>query len=136
MGKRKRGSRRLGCVAILLVVISSVVALGLVIQWAFSATSAVGDAANAFMVALRENDPDAAFALMSESLQDEIGNAENIYAALNGRTPQDWQFNSFSVRNNVGTVTGSVTFTDGSERVVRIRLDTYEGQWWVSGFSF
>jgi hypothetical protein len=135
--KRKRGNLgRRGCLVLLIGVVLSVGAFGWLIQWAFNATQQVGDRANAFMVALRDDNAEAAFALLSDSFQRDVETAENLYAALEGRTPQDWQFNSFSVRNNVGYVTGSVTFTDGSERVVRIRLDTYEGDWWVSGFSF
>lgn len=135
MGKSK-GSRRRGCLVILIFVILSIAGIGLIVRWAGSALQEVGEVANEFMLALRDNQEDAAFALLSESFQQEVDTAENLYAALNGRTLQDWRFSSFSIRNNVGYITGDVTFTDGSQRVVRIILDNYEGRWWVSGFSF
>lgn len=62
---------------------------------------AVGDRANAFMIALRDNNLNDAYAMLTPELQ--VAQSKvNFREAFTGNTINDWKFNNFSVKNDMG----------------------------------
>jgi hypothetical protein len=87
----------------------------------------VGDVANAFMVAMRDKDHDAAYELGTSEFQQQVEHPENLTILLDD--PRDWRFNSFSVKNGYGTVRGNVQFDDGSSSYITFTLQQEQGSW-------
>lgn len=132
--KRREKTTRPGCVVIglivLAVVITPLICVGVfvpLISWAVNSLQGMGDTANEFMLALRDAQYEDAFALMSDSYQQEVGHPENLVGRLGG-SPQDWQFNSFDSTNNFGTINGTVQ-VDGVSRGIILNL-IYDGSAW------
>lgn len=126
MKRRKWSDPRRGCAAasIVVFVLGVLLLFGVIfvplIGWSFNSLQGMGDTANEFMLALRDGDYNAAFALMSDSFQQEVGHSENLVARLGGR-PQDWSFNSFNSTNNFGTISGTAQL-EGNSRGIVINL--------------
>lgn len=93
-----------------------------------------GDSANAFMVALRDKDYEAAYELGTADFQNQVQHPENLIVLL--QHPRDWQFNSFSIKNAAGRVSGSVQLDDGSSRAISIFLQQERDGWKISGINF
>ncbi len=131
--KRRAGIKRPGCtigLIVLLVVIIPLVCIGAfvpLISWASNSLQDMGDTANEFMLAVRDNQYQIAFEFLTDSTQQQIGHSENLIAQLDGR-PEDWWFNSFDINNNIGRVTGTVQ-VNGSQRNILIIL-YYVGEVW------
>ncbi|PJF39023.1 MAG: hypothetical protein CUN54_09595, partial [Phototrophicales bacterium] len=69
--------------------------------------------------------------------QDELGSAKRFSTEMRefNIEPVEWSFNSRSRENNTATLSGSVTFADGSKRDLTIILINDDG-WQISGFRF
>ncbi|MCU0512173.1 MAG: hypothetical protein MUE40_06335 [Anaerolineae bacterium] len=94
----------------------------------------MSDAASRFLEYRRDDNPAAAFDLLSEALQSELGGPENVYVRLPVR-PLDWQFNSFQVSNGVwGQVRGTIEWADGQTESITLHLVKQGGAWRISGF--
>lgn len=131
--KRREGNKRSGCVIgmiVLCVIILPLACIGVfvpLILWASNSLQEMGDTANGFMLAVRDSQYQEAFALLTDSMQQQVGHSENLMAQLDGR-PEDWWFNSFNVNNNRGRVTGTVQ-VNGAQRSITIVL-FYTGTAW------
>lgn len=131
--KRRAGTKRSGCtigIIVLLVIIIPLACIGAfipLISWASNSLQDMGDTANDFMLAVRDNQSQAAFALLTDSTQQQIGHSENLLARLDGR-PEDWSFNSFDINNNIGRVSGTVQ-VNGTQRNITMIL-YYVGETW------
>src|SRR5882724_7030333 len=62
---------------------------------------AVGDSANAFMIALRDNRLNDAYGMLTSELQGQQSKV-NFREAFTGNSIKDWKFVNFSVKNDVG----------------------------------
>jgi len=108
----------------------------LVVAMAALSACGVGDAnktANDFMTALKGGDYEAAYGMLSPTLQQEIGDAEGLQAAVPG-TMSEWSFTSFNVENNTATVQGTGQGPDGLYEV-GVVLENADGKWWVTGYE-
>lgn len=138
MTKEKRSGfrwMRAGC-GFAAVVVLGTLALILFLAWAFtSLLSPIGDRANAFMMALKARDYDAAYALLSDEAQSDMTAGEFAARMSDYATPPtDWRFTNFSIRGAVGYVKGRVNI-DGQEYNSTIDFVYDEAGWAISGFD-
>ena len=108
----------------------------LVIAMAALSACGAGDAnkaADDFMTALKGGDYEAAFDLLSPGLQQEIGNAEGLQAAIPGAM-SEWSFTSFNIENNTATIQGTGQGPDGLYNV-GVVLGNANGEWKVTGYE-
>lgn len=99
-----------------------------------STLAGVGDQANAFMEALRERDTERAFAMVAPDTQDQW--QSDHYLLEYYQRPMDWYFSSFSVRNEVGRVSGSVTLEDGTTMGIIVRLINSPDGWLITDLVY
>jgi hypothetical protein len=131
--KRRAGNKRTGYAIALIVFLVIIIPLACIgafvplISWASNSLQDMGDTANEFMLAVRDNQPQAAFDLMTSRYQTQVGHSESLLAHLDGR-PEDWSFNSFDINNNSGRISGTVQ-VNGAERNILIML-FYTGDAW------
>jgi hypothetical protein len=107
---------------------------------AWVATSGVADAGNAFMTALQNNDMDAAYAMFTPALQEEVGTEQlsEMFTAnvFEGDALESWSFTSRNVNNNVGDVSGTATVGDRTFIVALEFIKSSEGVWLLNAFQF
>ena len=102
-------------------------------NWFIGEMGAIGEPANLFMHALEDRDTETAFALLSSGTQSEWGSPAYMLEFI--PQPEDWQFSSFSIRNGLGTISGTVQFEDGSSDTLQIRMINQDG-WKITGINF
>ena len=95
---------------------------------------AVGDKANAFMIALRDNKLNDAYAMLTPELQDQQSKV-NFRESFTGNSIKDWKFSNFSIKNDIGYVAGTATDNDGNH-FVAFQMVSRQGQWIISGYNF
>jgi hypothetical protein len=88
-----------------------------------------------FMGGLRDRQFDRAYALATPALQREIGNAASMAQSIGAYQPAEWSWSQRSVRNGVGRLEGSVTYSGGRSGHVRLQLQQVDGQWRVEVYS-
>lgn len=140
-GRGRRSPLRALLLFFLLPVCAMLICVGscfAIVGFVFSATRPVGDAANSFLVALRDADYEALYTLASPELQGimESPAGARSWANTLGSRPTDWNLNHFSVRNNGGSVQGTAQLADGRQVSVHIILGLYDGRWRVISLSF
>jgi hypothetical protein len=96
-------------------------------------TQVIGDRANAFMVALRENRLNDAYAMLTPELQ-EKQSIVNFREAFTGNSIKDWKFSNFSITNNLGYVAGMATDDEGNH-FVAFQLVNQQGKWAIIGYN-
>lgn len=119
----------LGCGGVLLaIVILGGIAGGI----AFYATSGVATVGHDFMQALSSGEHATAYGSLNPSLRDHFVSPETLAAqvAQGGVVPQEWSFTSRNVENSLGELAGSVTYDDGHEGRVALKLE-YVGEQWL-----
>ena len=94
----------------------------------------VGDVANAFMIALRDNKLNDAYVMLTPELQ-QMQSKANFREAFMNNTLKDWKFINFSVKNDVGYVAGTATDND-SNHFVAFQLINRQEKWFISGYNF
>lgn len=98
-------------------------------------TQPVASAGDDFMSALKTGDFAHAYALCSPDLQKELGSASALGTMAQGYQPARWNWTSRSVRNGVGRLDGSFTYTGGKSGTVHITLTSINNSWRITGFS-
>lgn len=93
----------------------------------------VGDRANTFMLAVRDEKLDDAYALFTPELQ-ELQSRSNFKEDFTGNSISDWKFNNFSVQDDVGYVAGTAADDEGSH-FVAFQLEYRSGAWGISGYN-
>ena len=95
-----------------------------------------------FMTALKEGNFDAAYALLTQELQAEVGEVGNLQKMIddNSARPKEWAFSSWNMstdpdQNSTATVEGSVTYQDGREGVVKLVLLKVGDSWQLLSFD-
>ncbi len=132
-------SKRLGIIGLVLVVVIGLCALGMVVGGVklfgglIDGTRSVGDSANAFMVALRDNKLDDAYAMLTLELQQQESKA-NFREDFTGNSIKDWKFTHFSINNDVGYVEGTASDKDGNHYAA-FQLLNSKGIWTISGYN-
>ncbi|HKZ54270.1 MAG TPA: hypothetical protein VJ123_02235 [Anaerolineales bacterium] len=111
------------------------VALLVVAMASLSACSAgdlskVGDE---FMTALKNGDYAAAYALCGPDLQQEVGSAEGLQAAIPVAL-SEWSFSSISQSNDSGTLQGTAQGPDGAYDLTLV-LQKVGDVWKIAGYN-
>lgn len=102
------------------------------LSWALGPMIASGDD---FMRALQARDHARAYSLAAPTLQRELGDAER----MRGASPPpfaEWSWSQRSIRNDVGRLSGSVSYEGGRNGHVALQLSQVDGQWRVTGYRF
>jgi len=108
----------------------------LVIVMAALSACGVGDAnktADDFMTALQGGNYEAAYGLLTPALQQELGDAEGLQAAIPG-TMSEWSFTDFSIENNTAAIQGTGQGPDGTY-LLGVVLENADGEWRVAGYE-
>lgn len=108
-------------VAILLLVLSSL-------------TQPVVTAGDAFMADLKNGDYSLVYALCTPELQQELGDVPGVTALVQGYQPAQWNWINRSVRNGVGFLDGSLTYTSSKKGKVHLVLHQVSNEWRISNF--
>jgi hypothetical protein len=89
-----------------------------------------------FMTALKSNSDARAYALCAPDLQQELGSTADLSSLVQGYRPSEWNWDSRSIRNGVGRLSGSYTSVDGKRGTVQLTLDEVGNDWRIVSFSF
>ncbi len=131
--------KRLGIIGLLIVVACGVCGVIGVLggiklfSGMLDSTREVGDSANAFMEALRNNKLDDAYAMFTPDLQEQESRS-NFGESFTGNTLKDWSFNNFSIRDDLGYVAGRAADADG-DHFVAFQLVYQNGGWAIDGYN-
>ena len=136
--------RILTCLAIAIVacivlgVIAMVVA-GPAITGLFNSTVALTETSTKFMTALKTEDYATAFGLISSDQQATFGGSadgmKDIIEKNGWSKPASWNFTSFNINNDQGTVGGDIAWSDGTKKALQLVLAKVGDGWKVSGIS-
>ncbi len=122
---------------IVLIVLGGVALFGgglwWILAWALGPLVASGDD---FMTAVRARDFDRAYALSTPALQRELGDAGRMRASASPAPFSEWSWSQRSIRNDIGRLSGSVTYEGGRSGGVALQLHQVDGQWRVAAFRF
>jgi hypothetical protein len=130
------GVLALACVVCVVV---AFVATGGAILAIFNAAQPIVTTSNDFMTALRDGNYNAAYGLLSPSLQNEIGGSADAlrqFIESNNVKPLSWNFTSFNISGGNGEVSGGVTFTGNRQGTGSLVLSQTGSQWKVAGINF
>lgn len=97
-------------------------------------TQPVVTAGDAFMTALKTGNYTQAYALCTPELQKELGNVSGMTTMLESDQPSQWSWTSRSIRNGVGLLDGSITYTDGKAGTVHLVLNQVGSDWKIVSF--
>lgn len=130
--RRRFGSRR-----IILIVLAGLAVLGVALFFILKgALGPVIDAGDAFMGALRDNNDSQAYASAAPDLQQRLGSVGGLTVTIDTYRPSQWSWSTRSVRNDIGDLSGSVTYQGGNRGTAELRLSKIDGTWRVTGFRF
>lgn len=130
-----------GCVIAVILAAIGIIALcalaaqgaGQLIGAVVNTTQAMGDTANTFMVAARDGKLDEAYDLLATEERESLS-LGNFRETFSGDTITDWQFTSFQITNNIGTISGQAT-VNGRSVGVSFNLINRDNQWWITGYN-
>lgn len=97
--------------------------------------SAVNDAGDAFMTALRDGDVVTSWNMLTTEVQTEIGDIASWQDFVIPRNFSEWKFSNTQVENDVAQLDGEATLGAESYSVVLVfqKVDDY---WLLSGINF
>ena len=101
-------------------------------------TGPVADTGDRFMTALQNQRYADALALCTPSLQTDVEGKGGL-ATMAERykiRPSAWSYSSRSVKNNLGELSGTATYADGTAHARRLTFAKSGGDWKVNGFNF
>ena len=119
---------------ILIALLGVLIVGGGIVALALNLTRPVVTASDGFMTALKDGDFEAAYAMGTPALQQELGSGQRIGELFAVARPVSWSWSSRSIRNGTGRVSGSVTYSTGSNGDVAIYLLPEGDVWKISGF--
>lgn len=131
--------KRWGVIALVVMVIIGLCGLVMAIggvklfSGLFNNTRDVGDSANAFMVALRDEQLEDAYAMLVSDLQQQKSKV-NFREDFTGNSIKDWKFTHFSINDALGYVEGTATDNDG-HHYVAFQLLNRNHKWTISGYK-
>ncbi len=100
------------------------------------ATQPVVTAGDSFMTALKAGDYTQAYALCAPDLQKELGSMSGLATLEQNHQPAQWNWSSRSIRNDVGLLDGSFTYTDGKAGTMHLVFSRVNNSWKVTTFRF
>lgn len=129
---------RRSTIILLIIVFACIGTLGGSVFFALRLTAPAADAASDFLVATRDEDYDAAFAMMTPELQETLGGSPQGYSdnlEAGGIDLDSWTIASREVDGDEGLIQGEYTLADGTTARYRIILINEDG-WQIDGYSF
>ena len=132
---RRRSPLRIILIIVVAFLLLCGIGVALLVGGIFAATQPVVNAGDAYMSALRDGDYNKAFNLSTPALQQELGSADNLKAAVGSKQPTSWNFTSRSIDNGQGSLSGTTTFTDGTNGTIDLGLSQVGNDWKVSGIQ-
>ena len=97
--------------------------------------SAVNDAGEAFMTAMRDGDVVTSWNMLTTEVQTEVGDIASWQNFVIPRNFSEWKFSNTQVENNVAQLDGEATLGADSYSIVLVfqKVDDY---WLLSGINF
>lgn len=129
----KRGVLVLVILIVLACVAVSAVGLFALVRGAITGTQEMGDKANAFMLAIRDHEPDKAYDLLAPQSK-ELVSLVNFREQFSNSPLSDWHFNSFNITDELGYIQGSSS-ASGNTYFTEFGMLYSNGQWFVSGYN-
>ena len=126
--------RRIITGAVILGILCAVIAAAIVFLPALLGKP-VTDASSSFIQALKNQDYAAAYSMGDPTFQQQYRTAAGLQSQFNGFVPTSWTIDSFSVQNNQGTATASVTLTTNQKFKLTFALQNINGAWKISSFN-
>ena len=129
--------------AVIVTLLLCVALVGIPFVYNLTQTQPLAEVADVFMAALRDGNYAKAFDLCSATFKSHIGSAEDLeqYITENDLRPISWEIHNRDVNdsdrdsNNLGTVTGAVTFTEDRHGTLSLLLIYENGQWLINDFD-
>ena len=97
--------------------------------------SAVKDAGEAFMTALREGDVVTSWNMLTTEVQAEVGDIASWQNFVIPRNFSEWKFSNTQVENNVAQLDGEATLGADNYAVVLV-FEKVNDYWLLSGINF
>ena len=119
----------------LLMVVAVLFALVLPACGVINDVATVGQLGNDFMTALKEGDGEGSWTMLTQDVQDEIGDPTAWQEFVDRESFSDWKFTNTQVENNVGQIDGEATF-EGDTYTLLLIFDKVDGNWLISGINF
>jgi len=117
-------------ISVLMVLMLALTACG-----AVSGLTNVNKTGDAFMQALKDQDNEASWNLLSQNIKDEIGDTSAWADFTAPRGFESWKFTSTNIENNQATLVGEAVI--GSETyTVTLIMDPDGENWLISGIDF
>ena len=120
---------------IVAVILACILIFVFVFVLANNLTQPMTNAGDAFMNALKAGDYDTAYGMCTTSLQQEVGDANGLKTGLLSLQPTTWNWDSRSVTNGQGQLSGTATFSDGKSNPVSLVLQQVGNDWKVAGVN-
>ncbi|MHC1740313.1 MAG: hypothetical protein AB9897_04295 [Anaerolineaceae bacterium] len=117
-------------VSLLLVLMLTVTACG-----AVSSLKTTGSTGDAFMQALKDQDNEASWNLLTQAVKDEVGDQAAWADFTAPRAFESWKFTSNNITNNEAQLDGTATI-NGETYNVTLVLDQSGDSWLISGVNF
>jgi hypothetical protein len=112
------------------VLLLSVTACG-----AVSGLKTASDTGNSFMQALKDQDNEASWSMLSPAVQDEIGDTAAWADFTAPRGFESWKFNSVNVENGSAQLDGEASIS-GDTYDVTLVMDQSGEDWLITGINF
>lgn len=94
------------------------------------------DAGENFLKAMKASDHHGSYAMLSSSLQKEIGGEEGWDKFCEPRVPTEWSISNKSIENGRGKLTGTVNFANGQKLQLGLVLEKEGDAWKLIGINF
>lgn len=105
----------------------------LLIRGAITGTQEMGDKANAFMLAIRDDELEKAYDLLAPQSKELISLA-NFREQFTNSPLSDWHFNSFNIADALGYIQGSST-ANGNTYFTEFGMLYSNNQWMINGYN-
>lgn len=123
-------------ITILAIVIVCGGGAGLFIWFIYNLLAAPREAGNEFMQAVADQQYDTAYAMLTPAYQTRLENASGLAAIFIEAPPATWDFSSTTINNSVGSVTGTLTDTDGEIYTLTLSLLEINEEWHIDGVTY
>lgn len=140
--KRKESAMTPIIKVILIVAVATVIGCGVCFAGFFGILNTllapVTEVGDAFMTSLKDEDYYEAFNQLSYNLKSQSENPQRLESLVleYDASPDGWNFNSRSVRNEFGDLSGTVRFKNGERADIVVRLQMEDGIWRITYFEF
>lgn len=108
---------------------------GLTACGAVSSLKTVNSTGDAFMQALKDQNNEASWNLLTQSVKDEIGDQTAWANFTQPRNFNSWKFTSTNIANNQAQLDGEATIS-GATYAVTLIMDPDGDNWLISGINF